>query len=71
MDSARCALRLGAEEVHIIYRRSREEMPARLEEVENALEEGIIFDFLTNPTRFLGNERGEVNSDGSRGYGAW
>ncbi|MGA9097971.1 MAG: NADPH-dependent glutamate synthase [Methanotrichaceae archaeon] len=60
MDSARCALRLGADEVHIIYRRSREEMPARLEEVENAMEEGIIFDFLTNPTRFLGNERGEV-----------
>lgn len=62
MDSARCALRLGAEDVHIIYRRSREEMPARLEEVENALEEGVVFDFLTNPTRFLGNERGGVRA---------
>jgi glutamate synthase (NADPH/NADH) small chain len=62
MDSARCALRLGAKEVHIVYRRSREEMPARLEEAFNASEEGIIFDFLTNPTRFLGNERGEVRA---------
>lgn len=62
MDSARCALRLGADEVHIIYRRSREEMPARLEEVENALEEGIVFDFLTNPTRFIGDERGQVKA---------
>jgi len=51
MDAARSALRLGADEVHIIYRRSREEMPARLEEVENAMEEGVIFDFLTNPTQ--------------------
>jgi len=56
MDSARCALRLGASEVYIIYRRSRAEMPARAEEVENAEEEGIIFKFLTNPKRFLGNE---------------
>lgn len=62
MDSARCALRLGADEVHIIYRRSREEMPARLEEVENALEEGIVFDFLANPTRFIGDERGRVKA---------
>jgi glutamate synthase (NADPH/NADH) small chain len=62
MDSARCALRLGAKEVHIVYRRSREEMPARLEEAENASEEGIVFDFLTSPTRFLGNERGEVRA---------
>ena len=60
MDSARSAMRLGADEVHVIYRRSREEMPARLEEVENAMEEGVIFDFLTNPTRFLGDERGMV-----------
>jgi len=56
MDSARCALRLGAEEVHIVYRRSRDELPARLEEVENAEEEGIIFKFLTNPKRFIGDE---------------
>jgi glutamate synthase (NADPH) small chain len=62
MDAARCALRLGADEVHVVYRRSREEMPARLEEVENAQEEGIIFDFLTNPTRFIGDERGMVTA---------
>ena len=60
MDSARCAIRLGAWEVSIVYRRSRAEMPARLEEVENAEEEGIVFRFLTNPTRFLGNEQGWV-----------
>ena len=60
MDSARCALRLGAEEVWIVYRRSREEMPARLEEVENAEEEGIKFKFLTTPVRFLGDESGWI-----------
>jgi glutamate synthase (NADPH/NADH) small chain len=58
MDSARCALRLGAERVYIIYRRSRDEMPARAEEVENAEEEGIEFMLLTNPVRFIGNDRG-------------
>ena len=58
MDSARCALRLGAEKVYIIYRRSRVEMPARHEEVENAEEEGIIFKLLTNPKRFIGNDKG-------------
>ena len=56
MDAARCAMRLGAEEVHIVYRRSLEEMPARREEVEHAMEEGVIFDVLTNPTQVLGNE---------------
>lgn len=61
MDSARCALRLGADKVYIIYRRSEEELPARREEVENAMEEGIIFKFLTNPTGFLGNGRGWVS----------
>jgi glutamate synthase (NADPH/NADH) small chain len=61
MDSARCSLRLGADEVYIVYRRSKEELPARAEEVENAEEEGIIFRLLTNPIRFLGNERGWVN----------
>ena len=60
MDSARCALRLGAKEVSIIYRRSKTELPARLEEVENAEEEGIIFRFLTNPKQFFGNEDGWV-----------
>jgi glutamate synthase (NADPH/NADH) small chain len=58
MDSARTALRLGADEVHIVYRRGREELPARLEEVENAEEEGIIFDYLTLPVRLIGDERG-------------
>jgi glutamate synthase (NADPH/NADH) small chain len=60
MDSARSALRLGAEEVWIVYRRSKEELPARHEEVENAEEEGIKFKFLTNPVRFLGDETGWV-----------
>ncbi len=60
MDSARCSLRLGAEEVWIVYRRSKKEMPARLEEVENAEEEGIKFKFLTTPIRFLGDESGWV-----------
>ena len=54
MDSARSSLRLGAKEVHIVYRRSREEVPARAEEVHHAEEEGIIFDFLTNPIAILG-----------------
>jgi glutamate synthase (NADPH/NADH) small chain len=58
MDSARTALRLGADESHIVYRRSREELPARLEEVENAEEEGVIFDFLTLPKRCIGNDKG-------------
>ncbi|MBM3142997.1 MAG: NADPH-dependent glutamate synthase [Chloroflexi bacterium] len=62
MDSARCALRLGADEVYIVYRRSRVEMPARHEEVENAEEEGIIFKLLTNPKRFIGNDQGWVTA---------
>ena len=57
MDSARCALRLGAEAVYIVYRRSEVEMPARREEVENAQEEGIQFKLLTNPKQFIGDER--------------
>ena len=56
MDAARCAKRLGAENVYIVYRRSMEEMPARKEEVEHAEEEGIIFKTLNNPTRILGDE---------------
>ena len=56
MDAARCALRLGAEEVSIIYRRSEEEMPARKEEVEHAKEEGIVFRMLTNPVSIHGSE---------------
>lgn len=60
MDAARCSVRLGAEEVHVVYRRSRAEMPARLEEVENAEEEEIQFHFLTNPTGFLSDGRSNV-----------
>ncbi len=60
MDSARCALRLGAEEVYIIYRRGRDELPARHEEVENAEEEGVNFRLLTNPIAFKGNDRQRV-----------
>ncbi len=60
MDAARCALRLGAEEVHIVYRRSPQEVPARAEEVHHAEEEGIIFDFLTNPIEVYGDDNGWV-----------
>lgn len=60
MDSARTALRLGAKEVHIIYRRSKEEMPARAEEVHHAEQEGIIFNLLTNPVRYIGDDKGKV-----------
>jgi glutamate synthase (NADPH/NADH) small chain len=60
MDTARCALRLGAEEVYIVYRRSEVEMPARREEVENAKEEGIKFRLLTNPKQFIGNDQNWV-----------
>ncbi len=59
MDAARTALRLGAE-VHVVYRRSEEELPARVEEVHHAKEEGIIFNLLTNPTEILEDEKGWV-----------
>ena len=59
MDAARTALRLGAE-VHIVYRRSEEELPARVEEVHHAKEEGIIFDLLTNPTEIVVDDNGYV-----------
>lgn len=59
MDAARTALRLGAE-AYIIYRRSEEEMPARLEEIHHAKEEGVIFKLLNNPLAIIGNEKGEV-----------
>ena len=61
MDAARCAKRLGADEVYIVYRRGMEELPARKEEVEHAEEEGIIFKTLCNPTEILGNEDGLVS----------
>jgi glutamate synthase (NADPH/NADH) small chain len=58
MDSARTALRLGAEEVYIVYRRSEKEMPARIEEIHHAKEEGVIFKILQNPVKILGNDKG-------------
>lgn len=60
MDAARCAKRMGAE-VHLVYRRSRQEMPARAEEIEHAEEEGIIFHLLNNPTRVIGDEKNRVS----------
>jgi glutamate synthase (NADPH) small chain len=61
MDAARCAKRMGAKEVFIVYRRSEVELPARLEEVHHAKEEGIIFKLLANPTKILGDENGNVS----------
>lgn len=60
MDAARCAKRLGVEDVTIVYRRSMEELPARKEEVEHAMEEGIAFNLLTNPVQVLGDDQGWV-----------
>lgn len=60
MDSARSALRLGAEHVYIVYRRAEEEMPARLDEIHHAKEEGIEFHLLTTPVRIIGDAAGEV-----------
>lgn len=60
MDVARCAVRLGAEEIYILYRRTKKESPAREEELRHALEEGIIFVELVNPTKLLGTEDGRV-----------
>ena len=60
MDAARSALRLGADEVYIVYRRGESELPARAEEVEHAKEEGVIFKLLTNPTKILKGENGMV-----------
>lgn len=62
MDAARCAKRLGAENVYIVYRRGMEEMPARKEEVHHAMEEGIIFKNLNNPVNILGDENGRVRA---------
>ncbi len=61
MDAARTALRLGAQEVHIIYRRTKEYAPARAEELHHALEEGVIFHELVNPVRFHGNDDGFID----------
>nr|WP_245584627.1 NADPH-dependent glutamate synthase [Spirochaeta cellobiosiphila] len=62
MDAARMALRLGAEQVNVIYRRTRQEMPARAEEIEHAMEEGINFHFLANPVEILGDDKGHVKA---------
>ena len=62
MDAARCALRLGAEKVYVVYRRSMDELPARREEVEHAMEEGVEFCLLNNPTEILGDENGFVRA---------
>lgn len=61
MDAARCAKRLGAENVYIVYRRGLNELPARKEEVEHAKEEGIVFNVLTNPVEILGDDKGNVS----------
>ena len=60
MDAARSAMRLGAEHVYIVYRRSMDELPARKEEVHHAMEEGIEFMLLNNPTKIIGDENGNV-----------
>jgi glutamate synthase (NADPH/NADH) small chain len=62
MDAARTALRLCPEEVAIVYRRSREEMPARIEEVHHGEEEGLVFRLLTNPKRFIGDKEGRLKA---------
>ena len=68
MDAARTALRLGAEKVYIVYRRSMEELPARKEEVEHAMEEGVDFRLLHNPVEILGYENPEDPKDPKNGF---
>ena len=68
MDAARCAMRLGADEVYIVYRRSMEELPARKEEVEHAEEEGIEFRLLTNPVEILGYNNPDDKRDPKNGF---
>ena len=60
LDGIRTALRLGARKAHLIYRRSEQEMPARVEEIRHAREEGVAFHLLTNPVEFLGDEKGNL-----------
>ena len=62
IDAARTAIRLGCDEVTVVYRRSKEEAPARIEELEHAEEEGVKFSFLSNPKRFLPGDDGQVKS---------
>lgn len=68
MDAARTALRLGADEVYIVYRRSKNELPARAEEIEHALEEGIILDELTNPIEIIGDNLGDKKTNKRFGF---
>ena len=68
MDAARTALRLGAEKVYIVYRRSLEELPARKEEVEHAMEEGIDFRLLQNPVEILGYQNPDDKRDPKNGF---
>ena len=68
MDAARTALRLGAEKVYIVYRRSMEELPARREEVEHAIEEGIEFKLLNNPVEILGYNNPDDKRDARNGF---
>ena len=68
MDAARTALRLGAEKVYIVYRRSMEELPARKEEVEHAIEEGIEFRLLNNPIEILGYDNPDDKFDPKNGF---
>lgn len=68
MDAARTALRLGAEKVYIVYRRSMDELPARAEEVEHAMEEGIDFQLLTNPVEILGYQNPDDPRDPKNGF---
>ncbi len=70
MDSARTAIRLGAEKSYIIYRRSETEMPARIEEIHHAKQEGVEFHMLTAPVRFIGDEQGPRAPDGAAAHGA-
>jgi len=62
MDCTRTAIRIGSEEVHVVYRRGRSEMPARIEEIDNAEDEGVRFNFLVNPVEFIGNEKGVLKA---------
>ena len=71
MDAARSALRMGAEEVHVLYRRTEKEMPARVEEVAHAKEEGITFHFLRSPKRILEGEKGRVRGPRDAQVRAW
>ena len=71
MDAARCAKRMGADEVYIVYRRSEKELPARLEEIHHAKEEGVVFKFLTAPLEVLSDENFNVIRPPSASRWSW